>query len=138
MRPPLSQADAVSTVVALLSLALTIVAQLAALREHRGPNRPPIFDAWRALALFGFWSTLIFASSMLDPRLYVDDYQEIGLRPVALWGGALALALAYAVQRLSDRPIETHAESERTDALCGPCNQVDQPAERERPPVICN
>lgn len=104
MRPPLAQADAVSAVVALLSLALTIAAHLAGQREHGARNRPAIFDAWRCVALFGLWSTLIFLSSVLDPRLYVDDYQEIGLRPVALWGGAIGVALLYTVQRVRERP----------------------------------
>ena len=135
MRPALSQADAVSAVVALVSLGLTIAAQVGAMREHRGPNRPPIFDAWRAVALFGFWSTLIFATSILDPRLYVDDYQEIGLRPIALWAGVLALGFVYAVQRLGDTP-RAEIRAERAEGLCEPCSQVDVPTERERPSVL--
>lgn len=132
MSPPLAQAVTVSGLLATLGLALCVAAHVAGMREHRGANRAAVFDAWRAVSLYGFWAALIFATAALDPRLYMDDYYQTGLCSMALWGGALALALAYTVQRITESP-RAHRAREEPPTVCGPCGTTTSAADTVRP-----
>ena len=92
---PLSQATAISSLAALMGFMLFVTAFRMMLHAQRTSEGCAVVDAWRAVMIFGLYSTVVFVSSIFEPRIYLDDFQGRGLRPEALWGGLTAILTVY-------------------------------------------